>query len=229
MLAVHNWWHLALYHLDYGQVDQALRIYDRHIRPREGAPAIELVDASAMLWRMHLRGVDLGDRWRQVADAWEPMVEDGYYVFNDMHAVMAFVADGRDQAARRLMGVLTRRASGTGSNAAMTREVGLPACIAIRAFGDGFYDIAIDLLLSIRPIAHRFGGSNAQRDIISLTLMEAALRADKSNLARALAAERTDLKPSSPFNWALAARALDSAGEPAGAERARHRAARLRT
>ena len=32
MLAVHNWWHLALYHLDYGQTDKTLEIYDQHIR-----------------------------------------------------------------------------------------------------------------------------------------------------------------------------------------------------
>jgi hypothetical protein len=227
MLAVHNWWHLALYHLDYGQADKTLEIYDQHIRPRPGGPAIELVDATSMLWRLYLRGVETGDRWRAVADAWEPMVEDGYYAFNDMHAMMAFVGDDRDHAARRLLQVLNRRASGTGSNAAMTREVGLPVCSAIRAFADGFHDLAIDLLLSARPIAHRFGGSNAQRDIITLTLIEAALRGDRANLARALTAERIDFKPSSPFNWTLAARALDGAGDATAAERARQRSARL--
>jgi len=229
MLAVHNWWHLALYHLDYGQSDRTLEIYDQHIRPRPGGPAIELVDATSMLWRLHLRGVGTGDRWRTVADAWEPMCEDGYYAFNDMHAMMAFVGGGRDHAARRLLEMLNRRASGTGSNAAMTREVGLPVCAAIRAFADGFHDLAIDLLLPVRSIAHRFGGSNAQRDIITLTLIEAALRGDRANLARALTAERTDLKPSSPFNWALAARALEGAGDTTAAECARRRLARLQT
>jgi hypothetical protein len=227
MLAVHNWWHLALYHLDYGQADKTLEIYDQHIRPKPGGPAIELVDATSMLWRLHLRGVDVGDRWRAVADAWELMAEDGYYAFNDMHAMMAFVGDGRNHAVRRLLEVLNRRAAGTGSNAAMTREVGLPVCAAIRAFADGFHGPAIDLLLPVRAVSHRFGGSNAQRDVITLTLIEAALRGDRANLARALTAERTDLKPSSPFNWALAARALDGAGDAMAAERARQRSARL--
>jgi hypothetical protein len=227
MLAVHNWWHLALYHLDYGQADKTLEIYDQHIRPKPGGPAIELVDATSMLWRLHLREIDVGDRWSAVADAWEPMAEDGYYAFNDMHAMMAFVGDGRNHAVRRLLEVLNRRATGTGSNAAMTREVGLPVCAAIRAFTDGFHGPAIDLLLPVRAISHRFGGSNAQRDIITLTLIEAALRGGRANLARALTAERTDLKPSSPFNWALAARALDGAGDGTAAERARQRSARL--
>jgi hypothetical protein len=180
-----------------------------------------------MLWRLHLRGVDVGDRWSAVADAWEPMADDGYYAFNDMHAMMAFIGAGCDQAASRLMAVLNRRASGTGSNAAMTRDVGLPVCAALRAFADGHHDLAIDLLLPVRAVSHRFGGSNAQRDVITLTLIEAALRGDRAKLARALTAERTDFKPSSPFNWTLAARALDGAGDAAAAERARLRSARL--
>jgi hypothetical protein len=227
MLAIHNWWHLALYHLDYGQTGSTLDIYDRHIRPRPGGMAIELVDATSMLWRLHLRGVDVGDRWTAAADAWEPMADDGYYAFNDMHAMMAFIGAGRDQATGRLMAVLNRRASGTGSNAAMTREVGLPVCAAMRAFADGHYDLAIDLLLPVRAVSHRFGGSNAQRDVITLTLIEAALRGGRPKLARALTAERTDFKPSSPFNWTLAARALDGAGDGVAAERARLRSARL--
>jgi hypothetical protein len=227
MLAIHNWWHLALYHLDHGQTDRTLDIYDRHILPRPGGPAIELVDATSMLWRLHLRVADVGDRWGTVADRWEPMADDGYYAFNDMHAMMAFAAGGRDHAARRLMAVLNRRASAPGSNAVMTRQVGLPVCAAIQAFADGDHDLAVDLLLPVRAISHRFGGSNAQRDVITLTLIEAALRGGQAKLARALTAERTDFKPSSPFNWTLAARALDGVGDASAAERARQRSARL--
>jgi len=53
------------------------------------------------------------------------------------------------------------------------------------------------------------------------------LRGNQANLARALTAERTDFKPTSPFNWALAARALDGAGDAMAAERARQRLTRL--
>jgi hypothetical protein len=76
-------------------------------------------------------------------------------------------------------------------------------------------------LLPLRPIANRFGGSHAQRDALSLTLIEAALRAGRSRLARELAAERTELKPSSPFNWQLTARSLDGMGDKVGADKAR--------
>lgn len=226
--AFHNWWHLALYHLDRGDHDRVLQIYDASIRPKPSELPLEMLDATALLWRLHLRGADVGDRWKELADKWEKRIEDGYYAFNDMHAMMSFVADGRDRSARWLLDNLVRRLDRGGTNAAMTRDVGLPVCRAIHAFARGNYRMTIEELLPVRPIAHRFGGSHAQRDVLSLTLLEAALRANETKLARALASERTELKPKSPFNWTLTARARDISGDDAGAEAARGQAATLR-
>ncbi|HEY0833084.1 MAG TPA: tetratricopeptide repeat protein, partial [Azospirillum sp.] len=99
----HNGWHLALYHLERGETGRVLALYDAHVRPNPASTALELVDAAAMLWRLHLRGVGVGDRWRDVADGWERAAADGAYAFNDAHAMMAFVADGRDAAADRAL------------------------------------------------------------------------------------------------------------------------------
>jgi hypothetical protein len=71
----------------------------------------------------------------------------------------------------------------------------------------------VELLRSVRPVAIRFGGSHAQRDLLNLTLIEAAFRSGQARIARALAAERTHLKPSSPFNWRLTARAQAALGD----------------
>ena len=225
--AFHNWWHLALFHLDRGEIDRVLELYDRRIRPARSELPLEMLDATALLWRLHLRGADVGPRWRELADAWAAKAEDAYYVFNDMHAMMAFVADARPEAADALLAALAGCAAAGGTNAMMVGEVGLPVCRAIHAFGRGGFDQAVDLLMPVRAIAHRFGGSHAQRDVLSLTLIEAALRAGRGRLARALAAERTALKPGSPFNWRLAARADELAGDAAGAAAARQRAAAL--
>jgi tetratricopeptide (TPR) repeat protein len=216
--AFHNWWHLALYYLDLGEHAKVLELYDRRIRPGRSQVILEMIDATAMLWRLHLRGVDVGDRWTELADAWEPLAADAHYAFNDTHAMMAFVAAGRAATARTLLAALRARADhGGGTNAAMTREVGLPVCVALAAFGRGEWDVVIEMLRPVRLVAHRFGGSHAQRDILSLTLVEAALRGGESRLARALAAERTQVKPTSPFNWRLTARAQTLLGEHDGA------------
>ncbi len=228
MFAFHNWWHLALYHLDLDQHDRVLALYDTAIRPKRSEVALEMLDAAALLWRLQLRGVDVGGRWAELADCYEPMAEQAYYAFNDAHAMLAFAGAGRSKAAAALLKALEKRQKGGDANAAMTREVGLPVCRAIDAFARGDYAATVELLMPLRPIAHRFGGSHAQRDLLSLTLIEAALRAKQGGTARALLSERAQLKPSSPFNWTTTARALELTGDAAAATTARHKAEALR-
>ncbi|MGH8787659.1 MAG: tetratricopeptide repeat protein [Cupriavidus necator] len=207
MLAVHNWWHLALFQLEEGRTDEVLALYDRHINRPAPAIALDLVDASALLWRLHLRGMDVGGRWQPVADDWLGRGAAGYYAFNDVHAVMASLGAHRPAAADQVRAALERAALGNGTNTMMSRDVGLPVADALIAFDLGDYTTAIDLLMPVRLIAHRFGGSHAQRDVISLTLLEAALRGGRSNLAIALTAERAALKPVSPSLHRLVQRA----------------------
>ncbi len=220
-LAFHNWWHLALHHLEFGEHARVLEIYDTRIRPAQTSVALEMVDASAMLWRLALRGVDVGSRWQPLAAAWAPLAEDGYYAFNDVHAMFALVGAGDWAGVERVIDSLERAAQGTGTNGMMSRDVGLPLARAIAAFGRGQYLDAMNTLLPVRASVQRFGGSHAQRDVVQLTLLEAALRAGKGSQARALAAERTDLKRTSPFNWRLTARAFDTQGLADDAKRAR--------
>jgi len=219
-LAFHNWWHLGLFHLDAGNVTQVLDLYDRRIRPAPSQVPLEMLDASAMLWRLQLRGVDVGDRWRALASCWEPFVDHAYYAFNDAHAVMAFVGAQRMDLAQRTIAAMERKCTGTDTNAMMTREVGLPLAQALVSFAEGRYSDVVPQLQAIRTIANRFGGSNAQRDLIHLTLVESALRSNQIRLARALIAERTQLKPSSPFNWQLTARVMELVGDMGAAARA---------
>lgn len=218
--AFHNWWHLALFHLEAGNYTRVLELYDQRIRATQAEVPLEMVDATALLWRLELRSANVGDRWQKLAACWEPFAEHSYYAFNDAHAVMAFVAAGRADSAQRTIAAMERKAAGSDTNAMMTRDVGLPLARGVAAFAAGRYADAIALLQPIRTIANRFGGSHAQRDLIHLTLVEAALRARQPRLARALSAERTQLKPSSPFNWQLTARAMDLSGDSAGAAKA---------
>ncbi len=226
--AFHNHWHLALYHLDHGDTEAALDVYNRRIRPSRSQVALELIDASALMWRLFLLGADAGDRIRELADDWRPHLGDRYYVFNDAHAMMAFAAAGRDEDVRALLGAAEAAAAGPGSNGQVSREVGLPICRAIAAFGAGDHAACVEHLYPVRHAAIRFGGSNAQRDVLSLTLIEAALRSGRAQLARALASERVRLRPASPPAWALTARALQAAGDADRAARARRQAERLR-
>jgi hypothetical protein len=197
--AVHNWWHLALFHLEADQVDKVLALYDGPIRGGQSSLVLDMLDASALLWRLQCRGVDVGDRWQGIADRWQPLIEDRLYVFNDAHAVMALLGAGREAEVERLLGIMAEVARQDTDNGAMTREVGLPLSRALVAFQHGQYQTAIELMRPVRNIAARFGGSHAQRDLIDLTMLEAAKRAGNRNQLRALANERLELKPRSPL------------------------------
>ncbi|MDX1512993.1 MAG: tetratricopeptide repeat protein [Gammaproteobacteria bacterium] len=228
--AFHNWWHLAVFHLERGEYDRALDLYDQKIYAEASDVSLTMIDASALLWRLHLYGVDTGARWNRLADVWSRKADDenGYYAFNDAHAMMAYLGSGREREAEALLAAVAGSATGNSStNAAMSREVGLPLCHALHAFHQGRYTVTVDLLTRIRSIANRFGGSHAQRDVISQTAIEAALRGGLSGAARHLVNERIEHKPHSPLAWRFMARALGAEGDSEGAAAARERAARL--
>ena len=99
--AVHLWWHLALYLLEAGRIADVLRIYDAsiHNESSDGTP-LEMLDASALLWRLRLDGLDTGVRFPALA-AWSNRVDDEpWYVFNDVHAVIALCGAERLDEAR---------------------------------------------------------------------------------------------------------------------------------
>ncbi len=207
--AFHNWWHTALFYLDQGDAVKALALHDSRVRPEASEIQLEMLDATALLWRLHLRGIDVGDRWQELAATYDRIADDGFYAFNDMHAMMSYVASGRAAAAARLLAAVKRAAETEGTNGGMTRAVGLPIVRAVEAFGRERYGEAVELLLPVRYRAHAFGGSHAQRDIVHRTLLEAALRDGQYALAYALASERTALKSHCAFSWQLRRRASD--------------------
>ena len=205
--AFHNWWHLALFHVDRGDAASALAIYDRVLADAH-AMALSRLDATSMLWRLRLEGIDVGNRFEAVARAWSESLEGegGFYAFNDFHAAMAFAATGREEAIRRLRSALEKAAWEESPNGEMTRAVGLDACEGVIAFGDGHYARAVDKIMAVRDIASRFGGSHAQRDVLTLTLIEAARRSGQSALASHIASERLVHKPGSSWGRRIAER-----------------------
>jgi hypothetical protein len=103
----------------------------------------------------------------------------------------------------------------------MTAEIGVPASRAIVAFTEGRYDDVVDELLPIRTRFQHFGGSHAQRDLLQRTITEAAIRAGRLDLARALIDERLSVRETSVYGLLARARMLTLARDDLGAARAR--------
>ncbi|TQS44519.1 tetratricopeptide repeat protein [Cryptosporangium phraense] len=228
---VHNWWHYGLYAIESGDRDRALSIYDTVLHgPNSSGVSLELLDAAALLWRFELAGDPQPDRWAALVEPWQARSAEAFYAFNDAHAVMAYVGAGRYDLAEAL---IADRIAWLGtdhpgvSNQAMTARVGLPVCRALVAFGRGQYDEVVDLLAPIRSYVNEFGGSHAQRDAVYKTLVEAAIRAGRVPLARALVSERLNVRPCSPYNWLKQSEVARALGDEAAAVAAATRAKTL--
>jgi hypothetical protein len=201
--SVHLAWHRALFYLDADDPKSALAVYDAQIAGAPASGVAVLADASALLWRLQLRNTDVAARWRSLADRWERQTLAGARPFYAVHAIMAFAASGRAAGAARVLEALQKTDMRNTWPSLPEEALAHRFCEAVLAFADSDYAAAVDFLVQVRHIAHRCGGSLAQCDLIHLTFTEAALRARKAHLARALVAERSAQKPTSRLNRLL--------------------------
>ena len=208
--ACHLWWHLSLFRLEGLDDIGVLRLIDAHLAGDALQVTLQRVDAAAMLWRLHLLGVDVRERCTALVAQWD-LADDsaGYYAFNDVHALLAMLAAADGARAEHWVARCAARAMAADdvprSNHAMAREVGAPLMRALMCFARGEFAVAAQTLYAVRAKAQRFGGSHAQRDLIDQTLLAAA-GADPSarTLGRAVLNERRASKPSTPLtrHWA---------------------------
>jgi tetratricopeptide (TPR) repeat protein len=196
-LAVHNWWHLALFHLGLEDFDGALALYDGPITAGVEPSPLPLHDASSMLWRLRLADRALGDRWSALAERWAPWADEAWSAFNDWHALMAFAGAGRQDLVERKLDAQARADAGS-HYAASLQDVGHAVAHAMLAHAQGEHARVVELLRRVRGQTHRFGGSAAQRDLIELTLLDSARRGGYRALAQALELERRCGGPKPP-------------------------------
>ena len=197
---VHVWWHKALFHLELGQYEEALGLYDGPIRASQRALALSLTNATALLWRLDTLGCDVGDRWREQAELWEGHADGKCLVFADIHAAMAELRSDREPLVERRLEWMRETAANGVEAAGLYRAVGIPIVEGLTAFHRGAYGDAVELLLPTRCVLCQIGGSHAQRDVVDWTLTEAAVRAGQRDVALSLAHERLATRPRSAPN-----------------------------
>ncbi len=181
-----------------------------------------------MLWRLQERDVEVGDRWKELAELSATRTHGHGLVFPDMHFMMALAAAGDTGNGDAMLRSLeeTRSAAGV-TQAGVIGTVGLELARAVAAWYRGDYHGVVEHLLPIRYSLPEIGGSHAQRDLFHQFLIAAALRAPRPALARALLAERTRLKPKNAWTWQRYGEALQAAGDEEAAGDAAARARSL--
>jgi len=197
---VHIWWHRALFHLELGQYEAALALYDGPIRATQRPVALSLTNAAALLWRLDTLGVEIGERWPELAALWQDHADGKCLVFADIHAAMAELRSGQETLVERRLEAMRATAASKAEAAGLYRTVGIPVVEGLAAFCRAAWAEVVELLLPVRFDLWQIGGSHAQRDVVDWTLTEAAIRAGQRDIARALAHERLAARPRSAPN-----------------------------
>lgn len=213
MLACHNYWHWAVYHIEKGEHQAALDIFDEEVGKRcHSGAMLDLVDASSLLYRLQMEGVDVTSRWKELFHLWESHTDDHILVFNDVHMLMCTLGAKNEDATLKLLGSLRDFIrDGSGTNWEISKDVGLAICEAFEQADKGKFDNAVEILKPARYKVVTIGGSNAQRDVFNLFLIHAALNSPKKQhhqLARSLLTERKAKKNNAPMTDRLMAQAL---------------------
>lgn len=183
----HNWWHTALLHVDRDDLDGALRLFDERVWGVRKAYVQDQVNAVALLSRLELRGVTVGQaRWRDVADHVRPRIHDRLNGFLDLHFAYALARAGEEEA----LFALRRGRPPRAENGDLWRDVIPLAIDGVAAHAQGRYAASASALGRIKPVLHRLGGSTAQQEWFEQLLIDALAKAGRPAQARALLAPR---------------------------------------
>lgn len=173
----HVWWHLALFYLDRGEYDHVLHLYDTKVRHEHTDDYRDISNGASMLVRLEIEGVDVGERWQELADICVNRVDDGLVIFADMHYLLALNGDQRDHAADKLITQIAASAQRSDHDMHEVAAIaGLPMATGLAAFRAGHYGVAHQLLRESNKQAQIIGGSHAQRDVFQRLMIEAAIR-----------------------------------------------------
>ncbi len=215
----HVWWHKALMHLDLGQIEPVLSLYDTEIRHDKTDDYRDISNGTSLLMRLELEGVDVGDRWEELADLSANRTEDGSLIFADMHYMLALMGGRRETAMKRLIGRVHRDAKRSETDMdAMMASPGLSAMAGLEAFGEGRYTQAFLALSTAHTSMQRAGGSHAQRDVFERLAIDAGIRSGFFDQAERLLAERQAQRAGTLDGYAAARHSLIAEGRAAAME-----------
>ena len=187
----HVWWHIALMHLDLGQIDAVLDLYDREIRKDHTDDYRDISNGASLLSRLEIEGVDVGNRWEELADISARRAEDGTLAFADLHYLLSLIGGNRPQAITTMLSRMSRDAARAASEAdRIFDRPGMSAANGLEAYGEGKYAEAFVNLVSVRSEMQNIGGSHAQRDVFERLTIEAAIRGGMLDCAEVLILDR---------------------------------------
>lgn len=174
----HNWWHAALFAIDSDRPDEALRLYDSQVWGVWKEYSQDQVNAVALLARLEFIGLDVGDRWQDVADYIARRGPEHVEPFLDAHYLLGLGRAGRDAAATTLLASLRDHVAALPDhlNGRIWRATGLPLAEGVAAYGRGDWRQVFEKLPTALEGLQQIGGSHAQRDLFWQLWLQAGIK-----------------------------------------------------
>ncbi len=166
----HMAWHLGLLHLERGDHDRVLELYDDEVRPQQTDDFRDMANAISLLWRLEQSGVHVGNRWQEVAEIAQRRKSDTTLIFAALHNLAALVAVGDRAGVSELVAQIDARALGLDDQGRVAAEIGVPMARVLAGLDAPADQRMIDRMVANLP---KIGGSNAQRDFFILALAKA--------------------------------------------------------
>ena len=175
-MVTHNWWHVALFLIDLGRDDEALAVYDRHVWGVVKAYSQDQIGAASLLARFELAGIDVGERWQDLAGHLTQRLDDHVLPFLDLQYLYGLARAGRPEAHTLLHNIEAFAPQAPISTRAAWQRVGVPAARGLLAHARGDHAAAIEALGQALPRLIDIGGSHAQRDLFEQVYLDALVR-----------------------------------------------------
>ncbi len=211
----HNWWHRALFSISLGDDQAVFDAYDQHVWGQEKSYSQDQVGAVSLLARMEIAGMNVGNRWEDLADHLEVRASDTLQPFLTVQYLYGLARAERGAADELLQAVIEKANSTKAFDRVVWRDVALPACCGVLAHARHRHAEAVHWLSLAAPMLQSIGGSHAQRDLFGQLLLDANLKAGNLEMARSMLEMRRTWDPDSvPLGRALAK--LNAGLAPAG-------------
>lgn len=196
-MVTHNWWHQALFALELDRHDEVLALYDQQVWGVAKDYSQDEVNAVSLLARLELAGVDVGDRWQDLADHLLAHLDDQVLPFLDMQYVYGLARAGRPQAEVLLRNIESHAAHAPPASQHAWQRVCVPASRGLLAHARGDWQRAVDGLGQALPRLTEIGGSHAQRDLFSQVHLDALVRSGNLAAAQNLLQQQVRSQPES--------------------------------
>ncbi|MCW7538609.1 hypothetical protein OOT46_12225 [Aquabacterium sp. A7-Y] len=173
-MKMHVCWHLAVAYLMKGDVAESKAKFFQLRTMKSSRLAKEDLDAVAYLWRYRLRyprDSEFDATWRLLSRLWTSCIGSSTSYFHSLHAALSFAAVGEPLLIEKLVA----EHDDAGGNEAVHRA-GRKVLSAIHRYAIGDVRACADLLHESSGHWRQMGGSNAQRELLELTLQDALAR-----------------------------------------------------